>query len=192
MSVQVDTVLTACQELLDQMAPGKDGNDDKLIVRTDFAGPTYQYSHGLSVFFPWAKPAGDFMDTYKKYRFTATSWEEFLDEYFKKTLRVTRKEEDDALREQTGLQPLTRSSAEQLAEDIASICFNNGGPLNASNTLGGPDKPPKTDVRDPTGDECTCGSIKNYPHDTRPNREKAQQAGSPALPIGTKAFSLFQ
>ncbi|HEY0171496.1 MAG TPA: clostripain-related cysteine peptidase [Pyrinomonadaceae bacterium] len=74
------------------------GEDDKkLIVRAAFAGPAYQYSHGLSVYFPWAQPPSDnpVVEEYPKYNFAKeTCWSVFLDKYFKATLRCTRKAED--------------------------------------------------------------------------------------------------
>lgn len=86
------------------LAPGEyrdkrgDGKDDKkLIVRAAFAGPAFQYSHGLSVYFPWAQPSSDnpIVEEYPRYNFArATCWSVFLDKYFKATLRCTRKAED--------------------------------------------------------------------------------------------------
>jgi hypothetical protein len=32
---------------------------DALVVYSDHFGPTYQYSHGLSIYFPWAMPVED-------------------------------------------------------------------------------------------------------------------------------------
>jgi len=188
----VEAIKTTCREVSGLLLVGTHGNDDKLIVRTDFAGPTYQYSHGLSVFFPWAQPPRNFMSRYKEYRFTATSWDEFLENYFKATRRATRRGEvADALRA-IGVKPLDQSPFEELEEDIASICFNNEGPLNRSNALGEQLSGGKVDVRDPMGDDCTCGSVKNYPHDTRLQRQRAKKAPKPALPLGPGSFSLFQ
>jgi hypothetical protein len=196
----MDTIQTACAEVINQLTAGQAGDNDRLIVRTDFAGPAYQYSHGLSVFFPWAEPSGHFMFAYNGYRFTATSWQEFLEKYFKETKRRTRKDEE-------GLSPESRevgtgeessaaaaaADAAKLKEDIASICYNNEGPLNIYNTAGDRlDKPlNKTDVRDPMGNGCSCGSIKNYPRDTRRQGKRAGKAAKPAMPLGPKAFNLF-
>lgn len=79
--------------------PDKGGGEDdkKLIVRAAFAGPAFQYSHGLSVYFPWSQPPSDnpIVDEYPQYNFAKkTCWSVFLDKYFKATLRCTRKAED--------------------------------------------------------------------------------------------------
>lgn len=172
------TISANCGEVLKQLEAGVAGNDDKLIVRTAFAGPDYQYSHGLSVYFPWAAPLEDFMATYHDYAFTKTNWQTFLEAYFDETQRLT-------LREELG-QPVRVPSTEEerredLNEDIVSICFNNAGPLNtdaSSSVLALPSG--KRDPPDPTGDDCACNSIKNYPHDTRNLRKRSQD------PLGHK------
>lgn len=71
--------------------------EERLIVRTAFAGPSTQYSRGLSIFFPWTEPLADnpILDEYPTYEFAKqTSWYRFLKLYFKKTVRCTRKAED--------------------------------------------------------------------------------------------------
>ncbi|MET0623733.1 MAG: clostripain-related cysteine peptidase [Pyrinomonadaceae bacterium] len=185
MSGMVATIHKDCGDVLDQLTAGVDGNDDRLIVRADFAGPGYQYSHGLSVFFPWTSPLDNFMKTYEEYGFKITSWNEFLKSYFVKTERNPRRAEAD-----TRTRAATQNAEERLEEDIASICFNNEGPLNmpgALNTLSR-----KVDPKDPTGDDCDCGTIKNYPHDTRPRPERDKKPLDGLLPIGPNAFDLFQ
>lgn len=101
-------------------SPDKRGREDeeKLIVRAAFAGPAYQYSHGLSVYFPWAQPPSDnpIVEEYPNYNFSkATCWSIFLDKYFKGTLRCTRKAEDqDEERYPVcGKKPRSRSAAAQ-------------------------------------------------------------------------------
>lgn len=186
MSGIVGTIHEDSGKVLDQLVAGVKGNDDRLIVRADFAGPTYQYSHGLSVFFPWAAPLDNFMRTYEGYKFKATSWKEFLKSYFNETERDARRGEADP-RSMTAMQ----TPKDELEEDIASICFNNEGPLNTSGALDGPAPSSKTDPKDPTGDDCSCGSIKNYPHDTRPRRQRNKQPLGEPLPLGPDAFNLF-
>lgn len=187
----VERIRAACDKVIAQLVAGDKKIDDLLIVRATFAGPTYQYSHGLSAFFPWARPTRNFMDVYEKYRFAATSWPRFLNKYFDRTERETRREEEEKnSRAIPGVEPEAQTDEQKLKEDIVSICFNNEGPLNTASALDGP-RPVKTDVRDPTGDVCTCGSIKNYPHDTRPRRQKARKAAFPALPVDPETFTLF-
>lgn len=193
----MEAIGTTCRKLLDLLKAGESGDDDKLIVRTDFAGPGYQYSHGLSVYFPWSVPARGFISTYGQYRFSATSWSEFLKKYFEETERATRQEEDEKF-PMSPLQPRIMSAGEklykELQEDIVSICFNNEGPLNSSDALG--TRRPleggsKVDPRDPMGDSCNCGSIKNYPSDMRRRDQRARKAADPAFPIGLKDLNIL-
>lgn len=181
------TLSANCGKVLKQLEAG----GDKLVVRTAFAGPDYQYSHGLSVYFPWAAPLDDFMKTYRKYAFTQTNWQTFLDAYFKETRRET-------LREELGAAAPRLTREEELNEDIVSICFNNAGPLSATgtsgNVLAGPSG--KRDPTDPVGDDCACNSIKNYPHDTRNLRQRARNPlgnrDNKQLPISPDVFKPFQ
>lgn len=59
---------------------------------------------------------------------------------------------------------------EELMEDMMNLVYNGEGVLG---NFALSDKPVPSD---PTGDECTCASIKNYPRDTRRLREKSRQA----------------
>lgn len=59
---------------------------------------------------------------------------------------------------------------EELMEDMMNLVYNEEGLLGRFALS---DKPVPTD---PTGDECTCASIKNYPRDTRRPREKSREA----------------
>jgi hypothetical protein len=63
---------------------------DQLVVYSDYYGPLYQFSHGLSIFFPWARPSDKVLRIYKHYKFTKTvkTWFEFLREYFYRTQRL--------------------------------------------------------------------------------------------------------
>ncbi len=158
----------ACEKMMTVLEREDDQHRGRFIVRAEFAGPRYQYSHGLSVYFPWAEPASDIpiMEQYQHYKFEETSWRTFLIRYFEKTMR------DPRTTEYNVLWPITTSSAKQeLHEDIATLVYFAEGQLANSFTLGG-----KVGPDDPTGDECTCGSVKNYPHDTRPKRERTQTA----------------
>jgi Clostripain family len=105
-------IYVACQKVMRIMDPPHKANKsdkphranefDKLVVFSDHFGPTYQYSHGLSIYFPWSRPIVDGkedpMSKYEGYEFSnalkADSWYSFLDEYFKWTLRDTRLKED--------------------------------------------------------------------------------------------------
>ena len=165
------------------------------VIRADSAGPDSQYSHGLSVFFPWTRPISDRVivregeeskTEYELYRFNQTEWFSFLDQYWGpqesdkpvegSTMRAPHKEE---------LKDKAPSADDALFEDIASLMFNANGALNTASALGPGDKvnPP-----DPTGDECTCGSIKNYRRDTRARAKRGDMAEAP-FPVNHTAFA---
>jgi hypothetical protein len=158
-----DELKTACNEVMDTLKRGVNGNDELLIVRAQSAGPSYQYSHGFSVFFPWSRPADDFFEEkYKKYMFSETSWHKFLDAYFEKTKRGTHRDElkDDRERE---LQYVPGDRDRILLDKITTVIFNETGQLSKG---GGGDVTSKGGGGDPAGDDCSCPSIKNYPSST--------------------------
>jgi hypothetical protein len=161
-------ILSACENIMEKLTRGVEGADDGIIVRSEFAGPSYQYSHGLSLFFPWSQPVGsDFWDKqYEKYRLitdasTETSWKKFLEEYFKRTMRDPHAQEKD-LRESV---VAGRSSLDgDLLDKVTGLIFSESGQLSKG---GGNDATGKGGGNDASGDDCTCPSIKNYPSSTR-------------------------
>lgn len=205
------------------------------IIKANFAGPDSQFSHGLSIYFPWARPRADrkIIKEYKKYAFNQitqpkqttkckptpepkptpeskpTTWFDFLNQYWGEagipdhsTMRASHKTENgkgdkrikDALTQRGVVLPDTTSDpakedADNLHEDITSLMFNAEGSLNLNGTLSDPsDKP---NGQGTTGDGCTCGSIKNFPRDTRALRERAQRANDePTYPINRLQVNL--
>jgi hypothetical protein len=163
----------------DSLVPSEDISNNP-IVCAKFAGPDSQYSHGFSIFFPWARPMADrtIMKEYEQYNFNHTEWLKFLDAYWgpikgkdipTSTMRPSHKDEDDERRSRLGLPQLRENRNDMLDEDIFSLMFNAEGPLNINGTLG---DPPKPNPQSSTGDSCTCGSIKNYRRDTRKRSER--------------------
>jgi hypothetical protein len=208
------------------------GNPDgirhrRIIISAEFLGPSYQYSRGLSVYFPWTRPVGDrlIMAEYERYRFhqelKQKSWLDFLNKYFTETRRKPSIDEQDdmrflpALRETESDSPngenvetrcghtpkcpplLTPAPIDpcappvyppppspgppspcemerderELKEDIANLVYGEGPSLGSYELDG------KTGPRDPTGiSDCDCPTIKNYPQDTRPRRQRAESA----------------
>lgn len=78
---------------------------DRLVVYSDYFGAEYQYSHGLSIYFPWASPSETVLRKYRRYAFTLPrvspeseepespdSWLSFLKQYFASTQREVRGE----------------------------------------------------------------------------------------------------
>jgi hypothetical protein len=163
--------------------------DDQLVVRSGTAGPAYQYSHGLSVFFPWSRPAPDsfWPDEYRDYIFSETGWQEFLVQYFIQTMRQPRGSE--LARGKAGPKPTLDQS---LLEEITSPGLNAPGQLSKggpNDSTGGPKSGatdptggPKSGGTDPTGD-FAGPAIKNYPAYTR---EPLVQAQLPAKNVGKK------
>ena len=122
---------------------------ERLIVHSDNFGWRYQYSHGLSIYFPWSQPAGDSsrgLRNYSKYNLNVdlkqNSWLSFLRDYWRVTLR----------------QP----------EHVAPHCFEllrGQGGTAFIGSLG--DKPGASYGDKPGGGygggTCFCPSIKNFP-----------------------------
>jgi hypothetical protein len=188
---ELKALAAACEGVMGQLRerPGDLSKRFKgLVIHSRHSGPQYQYSHGLSVYFPWSRPIDDdllprlpaplpstpagqngeqkspqsiegeetakeVMDRYHDYLFNkdmkGASWADFLDTYFKMTMRKTRRAED------------------------AQMGVNGGSPGRGANIFGGgmvgsmvaslaSDKPTPS-----TGRPCTCTTIKNYPTELR-------------------------
>ncbi len=131
-----------------------DSENRKPIFRSGFAGPAYQYSHGLSIYFPWSVPIGSKMwDTeyaeYELIKGTKPSWKRFLERYFEATMRLTQAEE----RAKQGWQVRPLNKDAELLEDISGLVFNEYGQL----------KDDPHDKTDNVRDDCVCPELKNYP-----------------------------
>jgi hypothetical protein len=93
-------VYEACKKVKDQLESDRterraapNGAYDRPIVYSDYFGPAYQYSNGLSIYFPWRAPSDTTIETYKKYAFHKTAgadWLKFLSRYFEETQRKVR------------------------------------------------------------------------------------------------------
>jgi hypothetical protein len=177
-------IVPACRAVMEELKRGTRNDDDRLIVRCEFNGPAYQYSHGLSVFFPWSEPVGSQMwdKQYDDYKFTRrTKWQEFLRDYFTETMREPQGEEKDDLDKQEIPKNLDRELLELLSE-IHTKFFSDADEL----TKGGskdPLGPGKGGSKDPTGGDCECGSIKNYPPFTSSRKKKVRESKRPAISL---------
>jgi len=154
----------ACNDVmsaLEKQRPGREGNEEKLIICSEFAGPEYQYSHGLSLYFPWSTPPADqhILEEYSGYKISGkefeATWLDFIKAYLRATMRVPSRVEQH--------KPALEGS-QALYEDKISLVYTREGPHNAQNAL---DQRAKTDPKDPTGGDCSCPSIKNFPNDVR-------------------------
>lgn len=99
----------------------------QMVPESYYIGPELQYSHGLSIYFPWTRPERPYFftrigegdnefrlrtpfQTYREYKFDRSSgWTTFLESFFKATLRRVRRAErefsliDDAKHPDSGL-----------------------------------------------------------------------------------------
>lgn len=153
----------ACDAVIDVL---KETAPKPVIVLSDHFGPLFQYSHGLSIFFPWARPVQEepmilddnVLTRYEKYEFTKAlggdSWLSFLEDYFTGTQRRSREDEDGksvvaaaisgAGNNGFGITP--NAIVDALAKDSPSLAKDSPS-LKDSPRL---------------SEGCTC-SIKNYP-----------------------------
>src|SRR5262245_1077816 len=96
------TIEDACQRIMDILKPKRPTDTSGPVIRADFIGSGTQFSHGLSIYFPWTEPVQDknedALKIYGEYDFSispATShWPVFLTSYFRDTKRQDRLSED--------------------------------------------------------------------------------------------------
>ena len=128
------------------------------VVQADFFGPDCQYSYGLSIYFPWARPVEDanehFIRNYQTYDFVTelggASWLEFLEAYFEKTKREKREIRIPAELQET----LKRATAM-----FNPMAFRTGTSAHPVSALTGKDNPADA------GGEFSYSFIKNYSRD---------------------------
>ncbi len=157
-------LLLACNDVISALEKEKEAKrsraEEKFIVCSEFAGPEYQYAHGLSVYFPWSEPsvARRIVEEYRAYKISGeefeTAWLEFLEAYWKATMR-------DPSRKEQGRPSLLGNDA--LYEDKISLVYSQEGPRDGQNAL---DLRAKIDPKDPMGGDAGF-SIKNFPNDMR-------------------------
>ena len=159
----------ACQDVMNALAPTKPGEDTGPIIRTDFIGAGSQYSHGLSIYFPWSEPVEDKQEraltNYKNYAFATAptlAWLEFLRLYFEITKRPSRLREDRDFKDQD----VTYQSDPQFQRALAAAqkAFSIPG-MQPGNPQSVPTAQDQLDqkINPPdAGGGCMCPSIKNY------------------------------
>jgi hypothetical protein len=203
-SKELTDIEEACDEVMKVLAkenPKKEGdaNSQQFIVAADSLGPAFQYSRGLSIYFPWSEPSKDshIMSQYARYRFSMDiekPWVDFLHEYFAKTIRcVSSEEEKKRVRSQEPVNgaAVTDKKLEEditsLIYDIASLIYNGEGTpdLRAALAIGS-----KSDPMDKTGGDYEPVSIKNFPRDIRPRRTRMREAVS-TFPV-IQTFGLIE
>ncbi len=87
-------IKNACDSVLAALALSKGRRTKALVPYSDYYGPAYQYSNGLSIYFPWRRPKETVLESYQRNKFTREhfpdSWLSFLVEYFYATQRDAR------------------------------------------------------------------------------------------------------
>ena len=197
LSQELQDIRNACGKLMDRLVkenPKRKDHPDlkQIIVGADSLGPAFQYSRGLSVYFPWQEPSKDspILAEYQRYRFTTDikiPWLSFLRDYFETTQRIVSSDEPDHRRFLPHLPTNGSIPIDQgLDEDIASLIYNGQGAPDLSGALSGG---VKSDPTDKTGGDYEVISIKNFPRDVRRRTQRMQQAAA-TFPI-FEAFGLF-
>ncbi len=160
-----------CEVVMQVLKRGKHNDDNGVIVRSEFSGPAYQYTHGLSVFFPWSEPVDNPMwkKLYRRFAFKETRWHLFLKHYFADTMRKPEGDEPNDVEPPFKVTSLDRELLE-LLQAMATQVFDDGqlGSAGSRDPLG------SAGSRDPQGDDCDCQSTKNYPsiaHSIRQSRK---------------------
>ena len=74
------SVVDACEAVL--------ATEGSFVVRSCYSGPTYQYSHGVSIYFPWAEIDIDYKAV--TFGFDNSKWRRFLEDYVVATRRDPR------------------------------------------------------------------------------------------------------
>jgi hypothetical protein len=166
---QLEDIKVACEHMLTGLA-----KQAGVVVKAEFAGPAYQYSNGLSVYFPWTEPSEDshILQQYKEYKFSqefTDSWLDFLKAYFDATRRFSRMDEQGEREKLRSRATKELTEAEELQEDIVGLIYGGEGPLGGFSLS-------KSDPKDRTGGDCDCPSFKNYPRDTRARGERRKRA----------------
>ena len=191
-STELTAIYQACGRVMDLLIkeyPKQDSqsNTQQIIIASDSLGPAFQYSRGLSVYFPWSEPSKDshIISQYERYRFSTeikNNWVGFLKTYFEMTKRTASNDEQDRRRTLAAPLPVNGSMIidRALDEDIASLVYNGEGTPDLSAALAGGLKSDPTDRAG--GGDYEPVSIKNFPRDIRTRRARMKQA-APKFPI---------
>jgi hypothetical protein len=148
----------ACNKVIAVLKPETEGQPEGPIVHSDFAGPDCQFSNGLSIYFPWARPVEDASEhvikNYRNYDFvtelSGASWLQFLNAYFRTTTRNPR-----VVKLETDEEKETWKFAAAAYKPLAC----HAGPTAIPAALTGKDSPADA------GGDFSYSVIKNYKRD---------------------------
>ena len=161
-------IINACTSVMDTLKPENGSKGIGPIVCVDYVGPDVQYSHGLSIYFPWSRPREDendkVIENYGAYAFTEEfgdplTWFKFLQTYFDKTERPDRATEEQKSNEpnskyrEAGYTQLLEVARASFPGDVATGIRD----IYPTTVLEGKVTPP-----DSSGGACSCASTKNY------------------------------
>lgn len=159
-------IINACTAVMDALKPENGSKGLGPIVCADFVGPDVQYSHGLSIYFPWSRPREDendkVIENYGGYVFTeefgeSLTWFKFLQTYFERTERPDRATEEqkdpNSKYKDQGYTELLDVARASFSGDIATGIRD----VFPTSVLEGKVTPP-----DSSGGGCSCASTKNY------------------------------
>jgi Clostripain family len=167
--IKRNAISVACKAVIDKLTPQSGRQIDGPVVSTDFIGPDCQYSHGLSIYFPWSEPLADENDqvlkNYDQYAFTdalgAGCWLQFLKSYFVDTRREDRLTEElkygDENSEYQTDSEYKKALEMARATFAATVVATGTRDVVSTSVLEGKVNPP-----DAGGGACTCASTKNY------------------------------
>ncbi|HEX7773780.1 MAG TPA: hypothetical protein VF435_15270, partial [Pyrinomonadaceae bacterium] len=190
-SQDLTDIRQGCEKVMDLLVkenpkPDAQSTAERIIVASDSLGPAFQYSRGLSIYFPWQEPSKDshIMAQYDRYRFSTeikNNWAGFLRAYFEATQRIPSNDEQDQRRILAAPLPVNGPMIidRALDEDIASLVYNGEGTPDLSAALAGG---LKGDPNDKAGGDYEAVSIKNFPRDIRTRKARMKQA-APKFPI---------
>lgn len=176
-SVLFRDVASLCRAVLNEL--------EEVVPQSYYIGSDLQYSHGLSIYFPWTLPEGpyffdpvqddtrDFLirtafDEYETYGFAkpeAADWSAFLRAFFKATLRDVR----------TADRPYSRDKGIGL-DDIEFRDEDEAPPVNLLKS---------TIETGKDGFDCTCPKIKNYPRRNYLSPADCRRRVTPGLSVTT-------
>jgi len=153
-------LIEACDEVIAKLKPQGNGP----VVCADFIGPDCQYSHGLSIYFPWSHPLEDendhVIENYGDYAFSAelaaVSWLNFLESYFDKTERKNRLAEDADEDVTSQNDPAYQKALDIARQSFQAAVATDGHEFIPTSVLEGKVSPPDS------GGACSCASTKNY------------------------------
>lgn len=151
-----DAIREACKGILDVLQTDPKRPFDQLVVFADYIGSTYQYSHGLSIYFPWTNPTRGRFKVYQSYDFTPTrgadTWLSFLLEYFE----ITRRHHRGIGQPEFWEEP-SKSGSDSGKSVLKSVLlgsgYKTGPPLGPGEKTGPPLSPPGNKTGPPLGSD---------------------------------------